>query len=51
MGYDLASLRKRQRSNSHQSERRYGLEGMEEREPVQKVEQLPLVLMEQAEER
>ena len=59
MGYDLASLRKRQRSNSHLSERRYCLEEVEEREPVQKVEKwrvekvewLPLELMEEAEER
>ena len=51
MGYDLASLRKRQRSNSHLSERRYCLEGMEERELVQKVDRLPLELMEEAEER
>ena len=54
MGYDLASLRKIQRSNSHLSERRYCLEEeeeVEEREPVQKVEKLPLELMEEAEER
>ena len=51
MGYDLASLRKIQRSNSHLSERRYCLEGMEDREPVQKVKRLPLELMEEAEER
>ena len=51
MGYDLASLRKIQRSNSHLSERRYCLEGMEERELVQKVDRLPLELMEEAEER
>ena len=51
MGYDLASLRKIQRSNSHLSERRYCLEEVEEREPVQKVERLPLELMEEAEER
>ena len=54
MGYDLASLRKIQRSNSHLSERRYCLEGeeeVEEREPLQKVDRLPLELMEEAEER
>ena len=51
MGYDLASLRKIQRSNSHLSERRYCLEDREEREPVQKVEWLRLELMEEAEER
>ena len=55
MGYDLASLRKIQRSNSHLSERRYCLEGgeelVEDREPVQKVEWLRLELMEEAEER
>ena len=48
MGYDLASLRKIQRSNSHLSERRYCLE---DREPVQKVERFLLELMEEAEER
>ena len=47
MGYDLASLR----NNSHLSERRYCLEEVEEREPVQKVEWLLLELMEEAEER
>ena len=54
MGYDLTSLRKIQRSNSHLSERRYCLEGEEEvedMEAVQKVEWLPLELMEVAEER
>ena len=54
MGYDLASLRKIQRSNSHLSQRRYCLEGVEEkeeREPVQKLEVPPLELMEEAEER
>ena len=51
MGYDLASLRKIQRSNSHLSERRYCLEGMEDMEPVQKVERFLLELMEEAEER
>ena len=56
MGYDLASLRKVQRSNSHLSERRYCLEGVEEvdvedRKLVQKVERLPLELMEETEER
>ena len=51
MGYDLASLRKIQRSNSHLSERRYCLEGMGEREPLQKLEWLRLELMEEAEER
>ena len=51
MGYDLASLRKIQRSNSHLSERRYCLEEVEDREPVQKVDRLLLELMEEAEER
>ena len=51
MGYDLASLRKIQRSNSHLSERRYCLEEVEDREPVQKVERFLLELMEEAEER
>ena len=50
MGYDLASLR----NNSHLSERRYCLEGVEEvddRKLVQKVDRLRLELMEEAEER